>query len=234
MPLSPGTYKIHDTDTHWALTYFASNMIGTDQDCDASFAKWYLKSYSGSSHYAIQVTEYKKYFAVDLNKDDPYGAEEGDSAVLEIEHQFRDFYLIKLAGTRCYLEHLNIKSKGGHTMVRFTDKVAFQGCFWQFEKINDDAGSILGPRCNKAIATPSTPQANNILSLGSGSQYTDDADFHTDILFNMPRTPFTRTQRMAALEWARKLGAANVPTMESFDECEKQLEESNSNATQNE
>lgn len=31
-------------------------------------------------------------------------------------------------------------------------------------------------------------------------------------------------QRMAALDWARKLGATNVPTMESFDDCEKGLE----------
>lgn len=44
------------------------------------------------------------------------------------------------------------------------------------------------------------------------------------MLFNMPRTPFTRTQRLAALEWARWLGAPNVPTIESFDECERILE----------
>lgn len=40
----------------------------------------------------------------------------------------------------------------------------------------------------------------------------------------MPRSPFTRTQRAAALEWARKLGATNVPTLESFDECERRME----------
>ncbi|KAG8754163.1 hypothetical protein FRC11_006801, partial [Ceratobasidium sp. 423] len=44
------------------------------------------------------------------------------------------------------------------------------------------------------------------------------------MLFNMPRMPFTRDQRVAALDWARKLGAMNVPTIESFDECERRLE----------
>lgn len=44
------------------------------------------------------------------------------------------------------------------------------------------------------------------------------------MLFNMSRSPFTRTQRAAALEWARKLGATNVPTLESFDEFERRIE----------
>jgi hypothetical protein len=38
----------------------------------------------------------------------------------------------------------------------------------------------------------------------------------------MPYTPFTRDQRIVALDWARKLGANNVPTIESLDECERQ------------
>lgn len=41
------------------------------------------------------------------------------------------------------------------------------------------------------------------------------------MLFNMPRTPFTRAQRIAALDWARKLGASNVPTIDSFEEYEQ-------------
>lgn len=44
------------------------------------------------------------------------------------------------------------------------------------------------------------------------------------MLFNMPRSTFTRAQRAAALDWARKLGATNVPTLESFDECERRME----------
>ncbi|KAH7337008.1 hypothetical protein B0J17DRAFT_665816 [Rhizoctonia solani] len=40
----------------------------------------------------------------------------------------------------------------------------------------------------------------------------------------MPRAPFTRLQRIAALDWARKLGATNAPKIESFDEYERQLE----------
>ncbi|KAG8689632.1 hypothetical protein FRC11_001517 [Ceratobasidium sp. 423] len=108
----------------------------------------------------------------------------------------------------------------------------------------DDVGSPLKPR-PEATATPPVaspvaspvPQSNNLLSPDSGSLYTDDAHFYTDLLFNMPRSPFSRTQRIAALDWARKLGATNVPTMESFDECEGRLEAasgSNNNPPRNE
>lgn len=41
------------------------------------------------------------------------------------------------------------------------------------------------------------------------------------MLFNMPRTPFTRTQRIAAFEW---------PTMESFSEYEGKLEANQSDS----
>lgn len=44
------------------------------------------------------------------------------------------------------------------------------------------------------------------------------------MLFNLPRNPFTRVQRAAILEWARKMGATNVPTLESLDECERRIE----------
>ncbi|KAH7337036.1 hypothetical protein B0J17DRAFT_718937 [Rhizoctonia solani] len=157
-----------------------------------------------------------------MNGINPYGVEEDDASVLELEHQFHDFYLIKLAGTRYCLEHPNIGPDS--TIVNFVDKAAFKGCFWRFARISNDTGSILKPKPNDIIPTPSTPQSNDILSRGPGSQYTDDAHFHTDVLFNMPRNPFTRNQRMATLEWARKLGVRNAPTMESFDECERRLE----------
>ncbi|KAL5632638.1 hypothetical protein ACGC1H_005554 [Rhizoctonia solani] len=79
--------------------------------------KWYVKCYPGSSKYAIQDTSYKKYIAVVMDGDNPYGVEEEDASALELEHQFQDFYLIKLAGTRRYLEHPNIKLEKNHTMV---------------------------------------------------------------------------------------------------------------------
>jgi hypothetical protein len=53
------------------------------------------------------------------------------------------------------------------------------------------------------------------------------------MLFNMPRTPFTRDQRIAALDWARKLGATNVPTIQSFDERERRLGATVGNANTN-
>ncbi|EUC63390.1 hypothetical protein RSOL_490650 [Rhizoctonia solani AG-3 Rhs1AP] len=78
--------------------------------------KWYVKCYPGSSKYAIQDTGHKKYIAVIMNGDNLYGVEEEDASALELEHQFQDFYLIKLAGTRRYLEHPNIKLEKNHTM----------------------------------------------------------------------------------------------------------------------
>ncbi|KDN45336.1 hypothetical protein RSAG8_04923, partial [Rhizoctonia solani AG-8 WAC10335] len=110
--------------------------------------------------------------------------------------------------------------------------------FWRFERIGDDTSSILKPRPSDPISTPSAfPTATlDLFPQGSDSAYNDEAHFHTDMLFNMPRAPFSRIQRIAALDWARKLGATNVPTMASVDECERRLETasgSNNNPARN-
>ncbi|CAE6445005.1 unnamed protein product [Rhizoctonia solani] len=233
MPLTPGTYMIHDTDSDWVLAYYSSNSrIGTWSNSKADYEKWYVKCYPGSSRYAIQDTSYKKYIAVVTNGDNPYGVEEEDASALELEHQFQDFYLIKLAGTKRYLEHPNVKLEKNHTMVNFTDRVPLQGCSWRFERISGDIGSALRPKPNISGIISSISQPNTSSQV-PGNLLTNDSHFHTDMLFNTPRTPFTRIQRIAALDWARKLGAINVPTIQSFDEYESRLEAalgSNNNA----
>ncbi|KAH7337009.1 hypothetical protein B0J17DRAFT_707366 [Rhizoctonia solani] len=93
MPLTPGMYMIHDTGSDWVLAYYSSNKrIGTWNNSKADYEKWYVKCYPGNSKYAIQDTGYKKYIAVAMNGNNPCGAEE-DTSVLELEHQFQDFYL---------------------------------------------------------------------------------------------------------------------------------------------
>ncbi|CAE6530212.1 unnamed protein product [Rhizoctonia solani] len=185
--------------------------------------KWYVKCYPGSSKYAIQDTGHKKYIAVIMNGDNLYGVEEEDASALELEHQFQDFYLIKLAGTRRYLEHPNIKLEKNHTMVNFTNRVPLQGCSWRFERISGDTGSVLRPKPKHSGFIPSTLQSDSSSHV-PGNLLTNDTHFHTDMLFNIPRAPLSRIQRIAALDWARKLGAINVPTIESFDEYESGLE----------
>ncbi|CAE6458704.1 unnamed protein product [Rhizoctonia solani] len=244
MSLAPGTYLIHVPDSKQALCYyhlpFFSDKIGTWYINNVDILMWYVKPYPGSPMYAIQNVYYKKYIAVGVDGSEAYGAEENNAAVLELEGPTSSC-LIKLAGTNRRLEHPNIKSTPqGHTLVNFTDKVALQDSYWSFEKIGyvpslrslgypyttsrDDNGGNLKPIPKNPTFTSPASQPNNLLPPNSGSMYTDDAHFYTDMLFNMPRTPFTRTQRIAALDWARKLGATNVPTMESFDECERRLE----------
>ncbi|CAE6520608.1 unnamed protein product [Rhizoctonia solani] len=161
MPLTPGTYIIHDTDSDWVLAYYSSNnRIGTWSSNQADYEKWYVKCYPGSSKYAIQDMSYKRYIAVAMKGDNPYGMEEEDASVLELEHQFQDFYLIKLAGTRRYLEHPNIKLEKNHTMVNFTNRVPLQGCSWRFERISGDTGSVLRPKPKHSGFISPTPHAN--------------------------------------------------------------------------
>ncbi|KDN45333.1 hypothetical protein RSAG8_04920, partial [Rhizoctonia solani AG-8 WAC10335] len=222
------TYLIHDTDSGRVLTYYNSqhfpNKVGTWENVRAGNQKWYIKRYPGSSTYAIQVVGQKKYIAIGSDGRDPCGQEEDDAAILELE-QSDNTYFIKVTRAHCYLEHPNITStlSSSHTLVNFTNTIIDKKCSWRFEKISDDAGTALKPRPENSTPAPSVPQPNN-LSPNSGNPYTDDVHFYTDMLFNMPRTPFTRAQRIAALDWARRLGATNVPTMESFDECERRLE----------
>ncbi|CAE6437320.1 unnamed protein product [Rhizoctonia solani] len=134
----------------------------------------------------------------------------------------------------------------GHTMVSFTNRDILQGGFWRFEKLSDDTGSSLNPnRITNSNANVDTNAAvasntNNTSATGitgrtiAGADVpvrqtrngpsTEDALFYTDALFNSRRTLFTRVQRRAILDWARRMGTTNVPTMESFDAYEKSLE----------
>ncbi|KAL5632637.1 hypothetical protein ACGC1H_005553 [Rhizoctonia solani] len=187
--------------------------------------QWYVKCCPGSSKYVIQVTGYKKYFAVDINQNNPYGAEELDAAILELQHQSQNLYSINLAGTKSCLEHPNVKLGNGHTPVSFTTKDTLQGCFWRFEKLNDDSGSNLDAN---RFTNPNTgnirASADALVRQDPSGPPVDDVLFYTDALFNSKRTLFNRVQRRAILDWARRIGATNVPTMESFDEYERSLD----------
>ncbi|CAE6490440.1 unnamed protein product [Rhizoctonia solani] len=231
MSLAPGTYIIHDTDsdTDRVLQYYKnslySDIIGTWINNQGVAQKWHVKCYPGSSTYAIQNVGFKRYIAVDQGGKCVCGVEEEAAAILDLERSFQDFYLIKLTskGTECYLEHSSANDDG-YSLVKFAEKTSLQGCYWRFERVGDDTGDTLKPKAEDSTPAPEVRQSNNTLPSNPGSLYSDDAHFYTDMLFNMPRTPFARTQRIAVLDWARKLGAANVPTIESFEECERRLE----------
>ncbi|CAE6464270.1 unnamed protein product [Rhizoctonia solani] len=226
MSLSPGTYKIHDTDSDRVLAHYGEGKITTWPNCEDEYAKWYIKRYSGSSMYVIRSIQENKYFPSSMSKTNMVWVEENDAAVFNLDHQFRDFYLVKLIGTKVHLEHPNTAPSDSrvYTPVNLAAKDAFKGCFWRFEKISDDAGSALAPRAGASTSAPPEPQPSLLPSQGSGRLYPDDAHLYTDMLFNIPRMPFNRDQRIAVLDWARRLGATKVPTIESLDKCERQLE----------
>ncbi|CAE6464277.1 unnamed protein product [Rhizoctonia solani] len=242
LSISPGTYTIRDTDSGRVLDYYGGQTrIGTweqnhgdNQKASAhtlefhpqlllNTIQWHVKCYPGNLGYAIQNVHTKKYIPMKTDGSYMHGADESDAAMFNLEHQFQNYYLIRSIETNAYLDHPYIELDGSYTPVGFTNKDTPQGCFWRLEKINDNTGSVLKPRRNKPISKPPESQPNTSFQ-GSSSVYTDDVYLYTDMLFNMPRMPFTRDQRVAALDWARKLGATNVPTIESFDECERRLE----------
>ncbi|CAE6445008.1 unnamed protein product, partial [Rhizoctonia solani] len=234
MPLASGMYTIYDTDSGQALDMYGSVRIGTwgqnrTDSQKASNTRWYVKCYPGSFEYAIQSVRTKKYIPIGMDGLDMSSVDESGAATFRLEpleHGFEDFYLIKSIRTNYYLCHPNIQPRQneGYTPVSFTERVTLKGCIWRFERIGNDAGSSLVPRANNPAPTLSAPPPSAPSPRASGRLYPDDAHLYTDMLFNMPRIPFTQDQRIAALDWARKLGATNVPTIESFDECERRLD----------
>ncbi|CAE6464257.1 unnamed protein product [Rhizoctonia solani] len=179
MSLSPGTYTIHDTDATLVLTNWTGSLrIGIYRPFGGSNQKWYVKRYPEGFLYAIQNVATNKYVPDNMDGSDMPGVDEIHAAILSLEHQFQDFYLIKLSGTKVHLEHPNTEptpNDENYAPVSLVNKDTPKGCFWRFERISDDAGGDLKPRTNNSIPALSPPQSNNILSQGSGSQYTDDA-----------------------------------------------------------
>ncbi|KAF8606786.1 hypothetical protein BDV93DRAFT_520410 [Ceratobasidium sp. AG-I] len=109
------------------------------------------------------------------------------------------------------------------------EKKSTERQLWKFERLSEESGGIyrpqsLAPFYAQPFDTSNNLSANRIVSGDPDSPYVDDAHFHTDMLFNLPRIPFTRMQRAVVLEWARKMGTPNVPTLESLEECERRLE----------
>ncbi|EUC63391.1 hypothetical protein RSOL_490660, partial [Rhizoctonia solani AG-3 Rhs1AP] len=186
--------------------------------------------------YAIQNVCTKKYIPTCMDGFDMPSVDEDGAATFRLdslEPGFEDFYLITSTRTNFYLCHPNMQPRQteAYTPVSFTERLTLKGCIWRFERIGNDAGSPLVPRANRLAPILSVLPINDLSPRAPGRLYPDDVHLYTDMLFNMPQIPFTRDQRIAALDWARKLGAMDVPTIESFDECEARLEaRSNNNA----
>lgn len=49
--------------------------------------------------------------------------------------------------------------------------------------------------------------------------------FITSLLFSSPRIPFSDSQKRAVLNWAKELGAANVPSLGAMKKCHNYLDE---------
>ncbi|CCO37640.1 hypothetical protein BN14_11798 [Rhizoctonia solani AG-1 IB] len=204
MTISPGTYTIHDASSDRAIDYGKSTRIGT----------W-------DSGYALQNVLSDKYIPTKASGPDTFGVDEGNAGIFNLEHQFRDIYLVKLVGSNVYLDHPYVELEMKYVPVSFAKKDinTIKSSFWRLERISDDVGSTLKPRPGKLLPDHSIFQSDAWDS-NLNSLYTDEAHLYTNMIFNMPYTPFTRDQRIVALDWARKLGANNVPTIESLDECE--------------
>ncbi|ELU38266.1 hypothetical protein AG1IA_07727 [Rhizoctonia solani AG-1 IA] len=159
--------------------------------------QWRIKPYPGTSGYAIQNAMTSKYIPTKTDGSYMNGVGEDNCGIFTLE--------IKLMGTSTHLNH------------PYTE---LDGPYFPFYTApnSDDVGSILKPRRNISAHVLSPSQPTTPPSQGLGP-YIDEAVRQTQL-----RQPFTRVQRIAALDWARKLGAINVPTIESFDECERRLE----------
>lgn len=50
-------------------------------------------------------------------------------------------------------------------------------------------------------------------------------DFMTSLLFSSPHLPFSDAQKKAVLNWARELGAQNVPSLDATKKCQLFIED---------
>ncbi|KAG2087605.1 uncharacterized protein F5147DRAFT_588044 [Suillus discolor] len=71
-----------------------------------------------------------------------------------------------------------------------------------------------------------------IVSVSQPNTYIPVKHFFTSLLFSSPQLPFSETQKKAILNWARSLGAQNVPSLGSMKKCHTYLDSLVSNPTQ--
>ncbi|KAH7337011.1 hypothetical protein B0J17DRAFT_451053 [Rhizoctonia solani] len=229
MSLAPGIYTVHDPDSGRVLDcYGGSTRIGTWEPNQTNSQKSYpgSKCRPESLVYAFQSVQTRQYIPNRIDESGMHGANE--PTTFHLEHGFQDFYLIRSARTKLYLCHPNVRPRQdeGYTPVGFAGKATLKGCVWRFERVVHETGGTVPPplRVSHPATTSAAPRPSFLSFHGSRRLYPDDAHLYTDMLFNMPRMQFARDQRIAVLDWARRLGATNVPTIESLDECERRLE----------
>ncbi|KAG1847460.1 hypothetical protein C8R48DRAFT_615524 [Suillus tomentosus] len=71
-----------------------------------------------------------------------------------------------------------------------------------------------------------------IVSASQPNTYIPVKHFFTSLLFSSPQLPFSETQKRAILNWARSLGAQNVPSLGSMKKCHTYLDSLVGNPTQ--
>lgn len=157
-----------------------------------------------------------------------------NAIVWNLERQYDDVYTISIPGTLLCITLPEGQDKPG-THLLVTERNLTKGQLWRFQKLSEDSGGFHQPQ-NAVHIYPQYPSmpainadSNTIVSGDPDSPYIDDAHLYTDMLFNLPRNAFNRVQRAAVLEWARRMGATNVPTLESLDECERRMDSGQSN-----
>ncbi|KAB5595878.1 hypothetical protein CTheo_642 [Ceratobasidium theobromae] len=181
---------------------------------------WYIRKLPQGPAYVIQGVHTRRYIALDgIALRDATLSGHG-TAIWNLDHQFADVYIISQFGTRSCMAFPN----SVHNTCNRRDVA--QRFLWKFEKIRYMSQlTVDSPLCLPSDTLGDDnplPQVHTMLPCTESTFLDNDsAHLFTDMLFNMPRTPFTRAQRIAALDWARKLGASNVPTIDSFEEYEQ-------------
>ncbi|KAF8606782.1 hypothetical protein BDV93DRAFT_520407 [Ceratobasidium sp. AG-I] len=229
MELSSGTYLIRNIRANLALELYNHHQIVCHGAHSGPVQLWYLQR--SARGYALKNVECGQYLGIN---DTRCGSQlekvcEHNANIWTVVHQYDNVYTVSIIDTQMCMALPDGHDEGG-THVLISEKKMIKGELWGFERVSDDSGGIHNPQSARHFypqlaSTMTSSNPNTIVSGDPNGPYIDDAHFHADMLFNMPRNQFTRLQRAAVLDWARRMGTPNVPTLESLDECERQIEE---------
>ncbi|OJA15389.1 hypothetical protein AZE42_13658, partial [Rhizopogon vesiculosus] len=89
----------------------------------------------------------------------------------------------------------------------------------------DDTEPDFGIELPDVIHDKATANFNSVSVDNPTYPWPSKADFITSLLFSSPRLPFSDSQKKAILNWAKDLGALNVPSLGAVKKCHNYLDE---------
>ncbi|KAJ3551225.1 hypothetical protein NM688_g4827 [Phlebia brevispora] len=148
--------------------------------------------------------------ALNLAAEEDGGSEDEDEDMWDEEFMHEWMHVLETSPTDYYEDLLAALERG--------DRLSTTTCRWEEELDAESPDTVFPIPGEEARLKTASTDANNPFH-----PWPSMALFITHLLFSSPRIHFSETQKTAVLEWAKSLGAQDVPSLYAVKTCQARI-----------